>query len=59
MVLLQAAKWLPASNPHAARFFLRSRAFIRAAYEDDLLPVPSPTYLLQNIYDELEGSLKS
>ena len=32
-----------------------SRAFIRAAYEDDTLPVPSPTYLLQNIYDELEG----
>ena len=32
-----------------------SRAFIRAVEEDDELPVPSPTYLLQNIYDEHAG----
>ncbi|KAK9819615.1 hypothetical protein WJX72_000319 [[Myrmecia] bisecta] len=32
-----------------------SRAFIRAAYEDQSTPVPSPTYLLQNVYDEYEG----
>ena len=32
-----------------------SREFIRAAYGDPYMPVPSPTYLLQNIYDELEG----
>ena len=36
--------------------FLCSRAYIRAAYCDDTLPVPSPTYLLQNIYDDLEGA---
>ena len=29
-----------------------SRAFIRAASQDDTMPVTSPTYLLQNIYDE-------
>lgn len=29
-----------------------SRAFVRAAAEDPELPVPSPTYLLQNIYDD-------
>ena len=28
---------------------------MRAAAGDDDLPVPSPTYLLQNIYDELDG----
>lgn len=32
-----------------------SRAFIRAVEEDDELPVPSPTYLLQTIYDEHAG----
>ncbi|KAF6260295.1 hypothetical protein COO60DRAFT_908809 [Scenedesmus sp. NREL 46B-D3] len=32
-----------------------SRAFITAAAEDPTLPVPSPTYLLQLIYDEQEG----
>ena len=32
-----------------------SRAFVRAAAGDDDLPVPSPTYLLQNVYDELDG----
>jgi hypothetical protein len=32
-----------------------SRAFIRAAAGDPTLPVPSPTYLLQIIYDEQEG----
>lgn len=33
-----------------------SREFIRAAYGDPYMPVPSPTYLLQNIYDEAEGN---
>lgn len=28
-----------------------SRAFIRAAVGDDSLPVPSPTFLLQNVYE--------
>ncbi|KAG2486484.1 hypothetical protein HYH03_014788 [Edaphochlamys debaryana] len=32
-----------------------SRAFIRAVAEDDFLPVPSPTFLLQNTYDEHDG----
>jgi len=32
-----------------------SRAFIRATAEDEDLPVPSPTYLLQNIYDQHKG----
>uniref|UniRef100_A0A383VCJ7 tRNA threonylcarbamoyladenosine biosynthesis protein TsaE n=1 Tax=Tetradesmus obliquus TaxID=3088 RepID=A0A383VCJ7_TETOB len=32
-----------------------SRAFIRAAAQDPTLPVPSPTYLLQLIYEEQEG----
>ncbi|KAL4428029.1 hypothetical protein ABPG75_002118 [Micractinium tetrahymenae] len=32
-----------------------SRAFIRAAAEDEDLPVPSPTFLLQNIYTEHAG----
>ncbi|KAI8472474.1 MAG: hypothetical protein J3K34DRAFT_413790 [Monoraphidium minutum] len=32
-----------------------SRAFIRAAAEDPSLPVPSPTFLLQQIYEEHEG----
>ncbi|CAK0784941.1 hypothetical protein CVIRNUC_008146 [Coccomyxa viridis] len=32
-----------------------SRAFIRARAQDDDLSVPSPTYLLQNTYDQLEG----
>ncbi|EFJ42485.1 hypothetical protein VOLCADRAFT_119353 [Volvox carteri f. nagariensis] len=32
-----------------------SRAFIRAVAEDDFLPVPSPTFLLQNTYDEHQG----
>ncbi|KAK9825646.1 hypothetical protein WJX81_004482, partial [Elliptochloris bilobata] len=31
-----------------------SRAFVRAAAGDEDLPVPSPTYLLQSIYDELD-----
>lgn len=30
---------------------------MRAAADDEDLPVPSPTYLLQNIYDDLEGAL--
>ncbi len=29
-----------------------SRAFVRAAADDPLLPVPSPTFLLQNTYDD-------
>jgi hypothetical protein len=33
-----------------------SREFIRSAYDEPDLPVPSPTYLLQNIYDDLEGT---
>ncbi|PNW76120.1 hypothetical protein CHLRE_12g547000v5 [Chlamydomonas reinhardtii] len=32
-----------------------SRSFIRAVAEDDFLPVPSPTFLLQNTYDEHQG----
>lgn len=43
-----------------------SRAFIRAAADDDELPVPSPTFLLQHIYTDhkgrtafLPGSLKA
>lgn len=33
------------------------RQFVRAACGDDDLPVPSPTFLLQNIYDQAEGEL--
>ena len=33
-----------------------SRAFIRAVDGDDALEVPSPTYLLENVYDEHEGT---
>ena len=33
-----------------------SRAYIRALAQDEELPVPSPTYLLQNTYDETEGT---
>lgn len=33
-----------------------SRAFIRAASEDEDLPVPSPTFLLQNMYTEHAGA---
>lgn len=32
-----------------------SRAFIRTAADDELLAVPSPTFLLQNTYDEHDG----
>lgn len=32
-----------------------SRGFIRSAAEDDELPVPSPTYLLQQVYDDHSG----
>lgn len=32
-----------------------SREFIRAMYGDPCMSVPSPTYLLQNIYDDIEG----
>ena len=32
-----------------------SRAFIREVDGDDLLEVPSPTYLLECVYDEHEG----
>lgn len=39
----------------AARYSWCSRAFIRAIAEDPDLPVPSPTYLLQNTYDEHDG----
>lgn len=31
-----------------------SRSFVRAAYEDDALPVTSPTFTLVNVYDDLE-----
>ncbi|CAL8461935.1 g1466 [Coccomyxa elongata] len=34
-----------------------SRAFIRAIADDQDLPVPSPTYLLQNTYEEHDGPL--
>lgn len=33
-----------------------SRAYIRTLARDEELPVPSPTYLLQNTYDETEGA---
>ena len=33
-----------------------SRAFIRWALAEPSMPVPSPTYLLQNIYDDVEGA---
>jgi len=33
-----------------------SRAFIRWALGEPGMAVPSPTYLLQNIYDDLEGN---
>lgn len=33
-----------------------SRSFIRAAADDEDLPVPSPTFLLQNIYSEHAGA---
>ena len=42
------------SIPAAARTC--SRAFIRAAAQDDELPVPSPTFLLQNIYSDHPGA---
>ena len=32
-----------------------ARAFVRAAAGDDELPVPSPTYLLHNVYDDVDG----
>ena len=32
-----------------------SRAYIRYVGEDDSMPVPSPTYLLQNIYEYMHG----
>ena len=32
-----------------------SRAFIRAAADDEEVPVPSPTFLLQNMYTEHQG----
>lgn len=34
---------------------MHSRAFIRNAFEDDALPVPSPTYLLQQVYEGISG----
>jgi hypothetical protein len=33
----------------------RSRAFVRAAASDPDLAVPSPTYLLHNVYDDVDG----
>lgn len=33
-----------------------SRAFIRTAADDEELPVPSPTFLLQNIYNDHAGA---
>ncbi len=38
------------------RYCHRSRAYIRAAVGDPDLTVPSPTFLLQQIYDECEGA---
>ncbi|KAL3132375.1 hypothetical protein ABBQ32_008945 [Trebouxia sp. C0010 RCD-2024] len=35
-----------------------SRAFIRSAFEDDTLSVPSPTYLLQQVYEGVSGNGK-
>lgn len=32
-----------------------SRAYIRAVEENDFMPVPSPTYLLQNVYEYDDG----
>ena len=36
-----------------------SRAFIQHALDEPNMAVPSPTYLLQNIYDELEGNAET
>ena len=33
----------------------RSRAFIRSAFDDEEMPVPSPTYLLQQVYEGVTG----
>ena len=33
-----------------------SRAFVRAAMDDPDFPVPSPTFTLQNVYDEHQGA---
>ena len=38
---------------------LCSRAYIRAVEEDDQMPVPSPTYLLQNVYEYDDGELQT
>ena len=35
-----------------------ARAFVRAAAGDADLPVPSPTYLLHNVYDDVDGEEK-
>jgi predicted alpha/beta-fold hydrolase len=32
-----------------------ARAWVRAAAGDGELPVPSPTYLLHNVYDDVDG----
>ena len=42
-----------------ALFCICSRAYIRAVEEDDTVPVPSPTYLLQNIYEYNDGKPES
>ena len=42
----------------ASPWVLCSRAFIRAVMEDPDYPVPSPTFTLQNIYDEHEGAVQ-
>jgi hypothetical protein len=45
----------PPHRPGPALAAARSRAFIRAAAEDPDLTVPSPTFLLQLVYEEQEG----
>ena len=36
-----------------------SRAFVRSIARDYELPVPSPTFLLHNTYDEHEGKQRT
>ena len=58
--LLQACLRAAAENRESLRLPPRpcSREFIRAAVGDEDLPVPSPTFLLQNIYDQPGAGFK-
>jgi hypothetical protein len=54
-----ACDWLTGAPPRPApprrRCLPRSRAFVRAVMQDDYLPVTSPTFLLQNVYETDQG----